>query len=170
MYLRPVYAAEEGSSRFTLKKVVVASGERVGFGDTVELAMADLLDAETDGAADDPTPTDDPGTDPDEGSTSTTTTVPGDRTPTELLAEADRLFTEAEQRLADGDLAGYDDLVTQRWRWSDRPTASSPPRRARRRRAPPRRPPPLRRAELTTTFTVAFATADPRWVTLRGGR
>jgi hypothetical protein len=39
--------------------------------------------------------------------------VPGDRTPTELLAEADRLFSEAEQRLADGDLAGYDDLVTR---------------------------------------------------------
>jgi uncharacterized membrane protein (UPF0182 family) len=111
VYLRPVYAAEEGSSRFTLKKVVVASGERVGFGDTVELAMADLLDAEADGAADEPTPTEDPDTEP--GDEPTTTTVPGDRTPTELLAEADRLFSEAEQRLADGDLAGYDDLVTR---------------------------------------------------------
>ena len=41
-------------------------------------------------------------------------TVPaGDRSPTELLAEADQLFTEAEQRLADGDLAGYDELVTR---------------------------------------------------------
>ena len=37
----------------------------------------------------------------------------GDRSPTELLAEADQLFTEAEQRLADGDLAGYDELVTR---------------------------------------------------------
>ncbi len=115
VYLRPVYAAEEGSSRFTLKKVVVASGVRVGFGDTVQLAMADLLDADPDGAVD-RSPTDestDEGTDDgsDEG---TTTTVPaGDRSPTELLAEADQLFTEAEQRLADGDLAGYDELVTR---------------------------------------------------------
>ena len=90
VYLRPVYAAEEGSSRFTLKKVVVASGVRVGFGDTVQLAMADLLDADPDGAVD-RSPTDestDEGTDDgsDEG---TTTTVPaGDRSPTELLAEA----------------------------------------------------------------------------------
>ena len=30
-----------------------------------------------------------------------------------FLAEADRLFTEAEQRLAEGDLAGYDELVTR---------------------------------------------------------
>jgi uncharacterized membrane protein (UPF0182 family) len=111
VYLRPVYAAEEGSSRFTLKKVVVASGERVGFGDTVELAMTDLLDSEADGAADDPTPTEDPDT--ETGDEPTTTTVPGDRTPTDLLAEADRLFTEAEQRLAEGDLAGYDELVTR---------------------------------------------------------
>jgi uncharacterized membrane protein (UPF0182 family) len=111
VYLRPVYAAEEGSSRFTLKKVVVASGERVGFGDNVELAMTDLLDSQADGAADEPTPTEDPDTEP--GDEPTTTTVPGDRTPTELLAEADRLFTEAEQRLADGDLAGYDELVTR---------------------------------------------------------
>ena len=50
VYLRPVYAAEEGSSRFTLKKIVVTSGELVGFGDTVEIAMADLLDGDPDRA------------------------------------------------------------------------------------------------------------------------
>lgn len=112
VYLRPVYAAEEGSSsKFTLKKVVVLSGERVGFGDTVEKAMDDLLDSDPDRAVDAPdTDTEDPGT----GGTTTTTSVPeGDGSPTDLLAQADRLFTEADQRLADGDLAGYDDLVTQ---------------------------------------------------------
>ena len=115
VYLRPVYAAEEGSSRFTLKKVIVASGERVGFGDTVELAMADLLDSDPDGAVDTPSAPSDGTTDePSDGGTSTTTTtVPGDRSATDLLAEADQLFSEADQRLADGDLAGYDELVTR---------------------------------------------------------
>ncbi len=115
VYLRPVYAAEEGSSRFTLKKVTVASGERVGFGYTVELAMADLLDSDPDGAIDTPSAPSDGTTDePSDGGTSTTTTtVPGDRSATDLLAEADQLFSEADQRLADGDLAGYDELVTR---------------------------------------------------------
>ncbi len=116
VYLRPVYAAEEGSSsRFTLKKVVVASGERVGFGDTVELAMADMLDANPDTAVDAPTTAeDDPDSTPSgEGTSTTTTSVPGDRSATDLLAEADQLFGEADQRLADGDLAGYDELMTR---------------------------------------------------------
>ena len=30
-----------------------------------------------------------------------------------MLAEADRLFTEADQRLSERDLAGYDELVTR---------------------------------------------------------
>jgi uncharacterized membrane protein (UPF0182 family) len=117
VYLRPVYAAEEGSSRFTLQRVVVASGEDVGFGETVEEAMKDLLDANPDGAVDDTG--DETGDGEDAGGdgepSSTTTTVPpdGERSPTELLADADRLFTEAEAALADGDLAGYDELVTE---------------------------------------------------------
>ena len=34
LYLRPVYAKEESSGRYTLKKVAVTSGDSVGFGDT----------------------------------------------------------------------------------------------------------------------------------------
>ncbi len=41
------------------------------------------------------------------------TVPPGERTPTELLAEADQLFTRAEERLGERDLAGYDELVQQ---------------------------------------------------------
>jgi uncharacterized membrane protein (UPF0182 family) len=111
VYLRPVYAAEEGSSRFTLQRVVVASGEDVGFGETVDEAMSDLLDDNPDGAEEttgDDEPDDEPGT-----TTTTTTPDAGDRTATELLGDADRLFTEAEAALADGDLARYDELVTE---------------------------------------------------------
>ncbi len=118
VYLRPVYAAEEGSSRFTLKKIVVTSGELVGFGDTVEIAMADLLDGDPDRAVAGQTESgldalEEPEGEDDSGSTTPTTVPAGDRSATELLAEADRLFTEADQRLSERDLAGYDDLVTQ---------------------------------------------------------
>ena len=122
VYLRPVYAAEEGSSRFTLKKIVVTSGELVGFGDTVEIAMADLLDGDPDRAVAGQTesgldaagdPETETETETGTGTTTPTTVPTGDRSATELLAEADRLFTEADARLSQRDLAGYDELVTQ---------------------------------------------------------
>lgn len=117
VYLRPVYAAEEGSSRFTLQRVVVASGENVGFGETVDQAMADLLDSNPDG----PVGANRPDSDPDDEETSvngdpegTTTTVPGEeRTATQLIEEADALFAEADERLADSDLAGYEELMSE---------------------------------------------------------
>jgi hypothetical protein len=111
VYLRPIYAAEEGSSRFTLQRVVVASGDDVGFGETVEDAMTDLLGGPDDTAGTEGETEPAGGTD-----TTTTTTVPDDaegRSATELLARADELFTEADERLSEGDLAGYDELVTE---------------------------------------------------------
>lgn len=114
MYLRPIYAADSSSSKFNLKKVVVSSGVTVGFGDTIEQAVDDLLDGDPDGAVDQlPTDDADP-TDPGEGGP-TTTTVPGEETltATELLTQADELFTEANARLADQDLAGYQRLVDE---------------------------------------------------------
>jgi uncharacterized membrane protein (UPF0182 family) len=122
VYLRPVYAAEEGSSRFTLQRVAVSSGDRVGFGDSVEAAMRDLLDAgdaprERDDTESELEPGEselEPGeSDPDDAATTTTALDPQGRTPTELLAEADRLFDEADARLAERDLAGYDELMQQ---------------------------------------------------------
>jgi len=109
VYLRPIYAAEENSSRFTLQRVVVASGEEVGFGQSIEQALADLLDRNPDAAvnaAPEAPGLDDPGGE-------STGVPPGSRTPTELLAEADQLFTRAEERLGERDLAGYDELVQQ---------------------------------------------------------
>lgn len=118
VYLRPIYAAEEGSNRFAVKKVVVNSGDLVGFGDTVDQAMADLLDGDPDRAVDQPaidpeTGEELEGEEPD-GTTTTTTPPPqegDDRDATELLAEADELFEQAETRLAEGDLAGYEELM-----------------------------------------------------------
>jgi uncharacterized protein len=139
VYMRPIYAAEEGGQRFSVRKVVVNSGENVGFGDNLDLAMLDLLatDAEgrrlsdeelaelgldedevaelEDGTATDLDDADDPTT--TDTTTTTTTTPPAtgddDRTAVELLAEADSKFAEADDRLAARDLGGYEQLVAE---------------------------------------------------------
>jgi len=106
LYLRPVYAKQEQSGRFNLTRVVVSSGDRVGFGDNVERAVADLLDTKPD-ASDGETTDLEP----------TTTTVPDGAaptptdSPTDLLAQADQQFNAAEDRLREGDLAGYEEAV-----------------------------------------------------------
>ena len=112
VYMRPIYVAQEDSTRFTVKKVVMVSGDAVGFGDSVEQALADLVDSKPDGAALIPQVTVPPAdTDP----SSTSTTLPGgqDRTATELIAEADQKFTAADERLKASDLAGYAALVAE---------------------------------------------------------
>lgn len=124
MYLRPLYVAQEGSSRFTLKKIVMLSGDAVGFGDTIDDALSDLLDSNPDGPATDgsgstrpPVDIDDEDDAPpiDETGPSPDTDTPGgeEESVEELLADADRKFTEADQRLRDADLAGYSKLVDE---------------------------------------------------------
>ncbi len=108
LYLRPVYAKEEQSGRYALTRVVVASGDTVGFGDTVEQAVADLLDDDPDGSSGVPTPTPAPTPTPDPGPAPDGS---GAASPTDLLAEADQKFTQAEDRLRSGDLAGYEQAV-----------------------------------------------------------
>ncbi len=111
LYLRPVYAKEEQSGRYALTRIVVTSGDRVGFGDTVEQAVSDLLDDDPDGSdGGAPTVTPPPTTTPPGGPDAP---VPSPGTPTELLAEADQKFTVAEDRLRAGDLAGYEQSVDE---------------------------------------------------------
>jgi uncharacterized protein len=115
LYLRPVYAREEQSGRFTLQKVVVTSGNAVGFGDTLDLAVRDMLSTDATGR---------PFTAPVGGETlpgatspTPTTTVPpadaGGQTAEQLLAQADQQLTLADQRLRDGDLGGYQAAVRE---------------------------------------------------------
>jgi uncharacterized protein len=125
LYLRPVYAKEEQSGRYTLTKVAVTSGDSVGFGDTVELALQDLLDGNEDGA------TGQPATDASGQTTGTvptpSTTLPAGpdgRTPTQLLAAADQKFTEADDKLRKGDLGGYQAAVAQARTLVNQATAS----------------------------------------------
>lgn len=122
LYLRPVYARQTTSGLNTLQRIAVTSGGTVGFGPTIDDAMADLLDGVDSRAVDQP---DDQQPDaggspdaPDEGGSGTPDD--GDApsteeldTPEEHLAEADRLFERADDALRAGDLGEYQDLVAQ---------------------------------------------------------
>jgi len=114
VYLRPIYVAQEGSTRFALSKIVMLSGESVGFGDNVEQALTDLLDSNPDGPVDAPAAT--PEDVPIEGDPTTpTTSVPGsdDRTATELIQAADEKFAAADAQFAAGDPVEYARLVAE---------------------------------------------------------
>jgi uncharacterized membrane protein (UPF0182 family) len=108
LYLRPIYAAEEQSGRYTLKKVVVASGDRVGFGDTLSEAVLDLSGTGSSGQLQTG--------DSSNGSSPTTAPPvkdPSGRTAEQLLEAADKKFTEAEEQLANGDLGAYQAAVKE---------------------------------------------------------
>lgn len=109
LYVRPIYAKAEQSGRFALTRVAVTNGDNVGFGETIDLAVADLLDG--DGS----TPSSSDTVDSTDGGGSTTTTTPpaSGRTATDLLAAADAKFTEADEKLKAGDLGGYQSTVTE---------------------------------------------------------
>lgn len=96
LYMRPVYAAEEASGRFTLKKVVVVSGESVGFGDDIEAALTDLLDDDQDGAVSPESPT---AESPEAAPESPSPTDPDEPTASELLDEASELIARASELL-----------------------------------------------------------------------
>ncbi len=111
LYLRPVYAAEEQSGRFTLKKVVVASGDNVGFGDTLAEAVLDLNATDQNGEP--PAPSGG-----SSGGSTTPTTAPpavdpSGRSAEQLLEAADRKFTEAQEQLAKGDLGAFQAAVEE---------------------------------------------------------
>ncbi|MBS1837002.1 MAG: UPF0182 family protein, partial [Actinobacteria bacterium] len=115
LFVRPVYAKAEQSGRFALTKVAVTNGDDVGFGDTIDAAIDDLLDGHA-GASSDGSSTLGTG-----DGTSTTTTAPRSgsgtdahgQTATQLLAAADAKFTEADERLKAGDLGGYQSSVAE---------------------------------------------------------
>ncbi len=111
LYLRPVYARQESSGLNALQRIAVTSGGSVGFGRTVDEAMADLIDGDDSG----PVGTSLPELDPQEPSDPATEVPvePNGGTTEELLAQADELFDQADAALAGGDLGAYQDLVTR---------------------------------------------------------
>lgn len=110
LYVRPVYAKAEQSGRYALTKVAVTNGDAVGFADTIDGAIADLLGGHASGSGDGS------GTTAPVGAGSTTTTTSPDtagRSASQLLAEADARFAEADAKLKAGDLGGYQSSVAE---------------------------------------------------------
>lgn len=127
VYMRPIYAAEESSSRYALKKIILMSGESVGFGDTIEQAMEDLLGAVREDAANEVEP-EDTGVDNGDVDTPTEPETPDDPDEpaepeiptdldlldiTELLNRASLAFERADARLVARDLAGYEEALAE---------------------------------------------------------
>ena len=114
LYARPIYAKAEQSGRYALTRVAVTNGDSVGFGETIDSAVADLLDGDDSGAVEQPadtlTPTEGPAPSTTEPSDSEPSGSEG-RSATELLADADARFDEADKKLKAGDLGGYQDAV-----------------------------------------------------------
>lgn len=131
LYLRPVYARQSTSGLNALQRIAVTSGGSVGFGPTIDDAMADLLDGVDSEAVDEPdgAGASGPGSEGSEEGAGTGEdggtgggageggagegTGEAGGTPEELLAEADRLFDRADEALREGDLGRYQDLVAQ---------------------------------------------------------
>lgn len=129
LYVRPLYVSSQGSTEVReLKSVIIVFGGQVVMRPTLREALAELLGIETETferqVGVDLTQ---PGTGPSPspgGESTTTTTTPGSGTPpsgepgdvSELLAEADRLFREADEALKRGGssgLATYQEKITQ---------------------------------------------------------
>ena len=119
LYIRPLYLSSEGQTPIPeLKQVIVVWGSEVVMKPTLREALetmfpgADVSTFEEEGERAE-APTDENEPPPDSSSTTTTspTTVPPDgeptQDPTQLLADASRLFSEARTAAAAGDIATF---------------------------------------------------------------
>ena len=107
LYVQPLYTRREaGEGRYpVLRYVLVSFGKEVGFGPTLTAALDNVL------GKIDPNnePVAEPGTEPPPGEEEPPSNTPADVE--QLLQQAEDAFTEAEQALQDGDLAGYADAT-----------------------------------------------------------
>lgn len=93
LYIQPIFLEAEGGGFPEFRRVAVVFGERVEWDDTLDGALARVFGAR-----------EDPGDDPDDPG------LPDGETIEELISQASTAFTNAQNALAAGDLAGY-----QRW-------------------------------------------------------
>jgi uncharacterized membrane protein (UPF0182 family) len=118
LYVRPLYLSSEGQSPVPeLKQVIVVWGSDVVMKPTLKEAIETMFPGvnvdtlEVEGERPEAPTTDDPQAEPPPTSSTTTTTVPPDGEPTQdpaqLIADASRLFSEAQAAAGAGDFATY---------------------------------------------------------------
>jgi len=117
LYIRPLYTEAEGTTPVPeLRKVIVAYGDEVVMEDTLRESLIDLFGPDVPRTLEAPSNGNDQGTGNGEepptgnGEEPPTTTVP-ERSVTDLLAEAENLFTQADEALSEGNLGEYQRLV-----------------------------------------------------------
>jgi uncharacterized protein len=120
MYVQPIYTQRETEGSFPeLQFVTVSFGDRIGFGDSIDDAIADALNVTT--TPDKPDPDPDPGgpTDPGGGDPGTGGEDPPPSTGTkaaqiqQLLNQAADKFAEADRLQAAGDTVGWAEALEE---------------------------------------------------------
>jgi uncharacterized membrane protein (UPF0182 family) len=115
LYVEPIFLQAEGAPFPEFVRVILADERRVAFADTVEEGIAQLL-----GEA--PPPEPEPGPEPGESPSPDPSATPepspsqGGELPSDvaaLVAEANRLYAEAQSALAAGDLGTYQDRIDE---------------------------------------------------------
>lgn len=109
LYVEPIFLQAEGAPFPEFVRVIMADQRRVAFAETVEEGIAQLLGEAPVPEPEPPEPGESPGASPSPGPT------PGEL-PTdvaELVAEANRLYAEAQSALAAGDLGTYQDRIDE---------------------------------------------------------
>ena len=111
LYVRPLYTQAEGSTAVPLlRQVIVAYGDRIEMRDTLFEALEAIFGESPETREDPRGSEDEPGEEPPDGE-EPPAEEPGEEDVAALLLEADRLFQEADEALAESDLEEYARLI-----------------------------------------------------------
>jgi uncharacterized membrane protein (UPF0182 family) len=112
LYVEPIFLQAEGAPFPEFVRVIMADQRTVAFADTVEEGIAQLLgEAEPPPPEPGPEPGESPSPEPSGSPEPSQGELPTDVA--ELVAEAQRLYDEAQAALARGDLGTYQDRIDQ---------------------------------------------------------
>jgi uncharacterized protein len=111
LYVEPIFLQAQGAPFPEFVRVIMADQNRVAFAETVEEGLAQLLGEAEPPPPEAPGPSPSPGESPEPSPSSTPDELPADFD--SLVEEAQRLYAEAQDALADGDLGTYQERIDE---------------------------------------------------------
>ncbi len=111
LYVEPIFLQAQGAPFPEFVRVIMADQNRVAFAETVEEGLAQLLGEAEPPPPEAPGPSPSPGESPEPSPSPTPGELPSDFD--SLVAEAQRLYAEAQDALADGDLGTYQERIDE---------------------------------------------------------
>ena len=111
LYVEPIFLQAQGAPFPEFVRVIMADQNRVAFAETVEEGLAQLLGEAEPPPPEEPGPSPSPGESPEPSPSPTPGELPADFD--SLVAEAQRLYAEAQDALADGDLGTYQERIDE---------------------------------------------------------